>query len=391
MLDIECLYNERGIFRMKYYLRNGANTDKVKNTSDINKTESTKNVSKNIGQEIKEIFSKPLSITIIASLVSMIIGSIATSMVKNHDMGRDVDEINDSLASIKTSTIGLPNEVNNLNSQYIRLDGKMEDLRVNLAIIETKTGVYTDLMKLNQHGIDTLVSKNDAKNYPVMSSLVNSDIIATNENGEEFKAGQLINKRIFLTYTDDGSEVYFIGTYNENFHWNEKCLVHSYKDDLLAGIMESVYDNGNLLSYKQVIPYETSSEGKVWYASEKTSMDGVNFGDTYIYEREDDYYKDFTMSNAVVEEILTYEEFVASIDTPLVGFYHGNTSEGWFNDDTGNAYIIKYMDGAYQYYKGVFEGGEIGNPAIYKPITIEELDKLIDVSEFACELRWHIN
>lgn len=38
-------------------------------------------------------------------------------------------------------------------------------------------------------------------------------------------------------------------------------------------------------------------------------------------------------------DIASFQKF---LNLNLVEFYHGNTSNGYYNDDTGNAYLVQY-------------------------------------------------
>lgn len=397
MLYNECLLNEREIYIMK--------KDEMNKVLEFNK--------------FMKKFDSFLKHPIVAAVVALILWNVSILIINipadNNNKVNDLKVIQTELAGLSESVDGLDIKYNDVIERLTRMEAKSEFYGNDIDKLDDK---LFNLLTLNQNGINALISPNE-KNL-VGSSIESSVIIATDEKGKEFRAGELINRTIFLTYNDNGLDSYFIGKYNENFHWDGECLSHSYDGDRLEGIMESVYNDGNLISYKQVIPYENN--GKTWYVSEKVSSNGVNFGNTYIYERKEDYLRDFSINNAAIEDILTYEDFVKTIDTPVIGFYHGNASEGWFNDDTGeayrvsymkdgtvnwlyhgkfkdgeridnsgNAYIIKYDNGSYKYYKGVCKGDELNDNSIYDSITVEEIENLIYNDEFECELKWNNN
>ena len=62
--------------------------------------------------------------------------------------------------------------------------------------------------------------------------------------------------------------------------------------------------------------------------------------------------KSFTNSSISAENILDLESFISLVKiNGLEGYYCGNTSNGFFNDDTGNAFLIKYnTDGLVRYF-----------------------------------------
>lgn len=243
------------------------------------------------------------------------------------------------------------------------------------------------------------------------------------ESGEEIKAGDLVNEKILMPYKEDGKEIFFYGQFNENNHWDGNCVVNVYQNDTLILIMEADYNDGVLSNYKQAIPYRTQGSVDVWIISEREHVDNLNSGDSWSYVRENNYLKDFVFDEVDEKKILDIEAFESTIDLKLEAFYHGNTSEGFYNDDTGEAYLVKYADDGtvrtlykgkfvngdfvddtgtawyitkdektdYMYYRGTFIGGHPANEegdTFENPVSQERIDEIIGDMTFDCELNW---
>lgn len=135
---------------------------------------------------------------------------------------------------------------------------------------------------------------------------------------------------------------------------------------------------------------------------------------------------DFIESSEAVNENDEYMEVIENSDNVIqTGYYSGRTSDGYYNDDTGDAYIIKYfpdgmvktlyvgkfVDGMfndrtdnawyitkeiktdYMYYKGYFEDGEaLGNATSYfegPSLSIDRINEILKENNFKKELNWY--
>ena len=124
---------------------------------------------------------------------------------------------------------------------------------------------------------------------------------------------------------------------------------------------------------------------------------------------------------------MTVEDFRNNLTAVSEGFYCGNTSNNYYNDETGNAYIIKYakdgtvrtlyvgnfIDGAfndltgnawyivrdeelntgYMYCKGKFENNDIvGNPTEKpeNPVSLERIKEILNDAHLDLDLNWYI-
>lgn len=249
-------------------------------------------------------------------------------------------------------------------------------------------------------------------------------ILYDTKSGIEFTAGQVVNQEILLKYKNDTEEIYFWGQFNENNHWNDNCLINVYENNVLESIMEAKYDDGKLISYKQVAKTNSSTD-TVWSISDKEHYEDYNSGITknYIYTV---YNQEIEYENASEEGMIRVDDFenIMKAVSTLEGYYSGNTSEGRYNDSTGSAYIAKYYeDGTIRFlYRGYFAGGypedsrnnEQDGPwgIVYaedgpyyvrnvgshtkgsadhksnKALSIDDINKIVSEYNFECKLNW---
>lgn len=258
---------------------------------------------------------------------------------------------------------------------------------------------------------------------------INDTIIENKKTKEKITAGELINKKIFLPYKDGNQEIYFYGQFDDNNQWDKDCIINVYQDNILISIMEAQYDSGTLLQYKQVSKSSTKNQTEIWMVCDKVRKKDenkeYNTGETwnYIYR---EYKKNFLCEDATIKDIKDvneFEEYLKEISW-LEGYYYGNTSDGFYNDDTGNSYMIKYFeDGTvrtlyygnfangvfdddtgdawyitrgknthYMYYKGFYEKGETSNNPghIFEdpPLSIERIYEILEDNHCNLTLKW---
>ena len=246
------------------------------------------------------------------------------------------------------------------------------------------------------------------------------------DTGEKYHAEELINKRILMPYTENGTEVYFFGQYNSKNHWDGDCTINVYENDKLILITDAVYKDGKLQKYKQALPSFNSSGDTVWIISNRICKGKVNQGVSVSYYVDKLPDKGFNIENVEIRNIISVREFQTSLKLGIEGYYSGNTSNGKYNDDTGEAYMAKYFhdgtikmlyrgkfkngtlydtsndswyivkekDTDYMYYKGPFEN----NTSKWKDdkyfknhLTLDEITEFIKDYDFDCSLKWNFN
>lgn len=230
---------------------------------------------------------------------------------------------------------------------------------------------------------------------------------------KQYTAEELYNKKVLIPYNEGDNEVYFYGQFNENGQWNGQCILNVYKDNNLLYILDAIYNDGDLYSYRRV----SGEEDGTWIVTNRTKQKDHNEGETFYYTKSKDFTKTFTFDSVNESEILDINSFKKCLvieKERLIKYYNGNTSEELYNDDTGNAYLVKYKDDGkvdslyvgklkkgqphddtgnawsirayddgYHYYKGKFRSS---TPKNWKPLVQEEINQIVDPNKFACSL-----
>ena len=109
-------------------------------------------------------------------------------------------------------------------------------------------------------------------------------------------------------------------------------------------ITDAEYVDGKVVSCKQIFSDYTSGNSEpIWVVSNRTVKQGISYGETWHFFREGDFTEISEPENVSATEILSAETFKEKITTNIEGYYKGTISDGWFNDTTGSAYMIKYF------------------------------------------------
>ena len=260
-----------------------------------------------------------------------------------------------------------------------------------------------------------------------------NDTIAIDlDNNKEVLLNELYEEKILVPYIENGKEIIFYGQYNEKNQWQGTCVFNIYENNVLISLMNAEYEDGVLKSYKKVEQDETRDGIKIWSISERKVETDYNIGETWNYFQVKQYIKEFDIDSVKIEDLIYVENFENNLKTfsVLEGYYNGRTSNGYYNDDTGKAYMIKYSEkgiirtlyvgmfknglphdqtgkawqivldpsyniNQYFYYMGSFENGErVGKVSGKDYITSEELDEIINEATengliLDCDLNWY--
>ena len=138
---------------------------------------------------------------------------------------------------------------------------------------------------------------------------------------------------------------------NEDGRWDGNCVINSYKDRKLIQITDAQYIDGILLNCKQIFSYTTNSERydgfgmEVWAYSDRVNESDFNSGETWLYAKTRDFDQSFTADSITAENIYTADQFRINLETnfQLFAYYSGNTNGEYFNDQTGDAYMVYYF------------------------------------------------
>lgn len=340
------------------------------------------------------------------------------SETKENEKSRDekIDDIYKNTETMIQRLENHDNRISNIENRISNIEG----------IFFTKDALKVDPTGNIITGIS--VQKIEKYNEYRLSSPVwdNNEIIAIDSNTKEkYKASDLINTNILVPYEQDGNNVLFYGKYNELNHWDGNCIINVYRNDNLILVMDAVYEDGTLKNYDQVIPYNTKSGKTAWIVSQRSCIGSDNFGKSWSYIRNDEYKKTFTDETVNNYDVITAERFKVSIGNRLEGFYQGITSDGNYNDNTGNAYLIKYNDDGtvrtlykggfykgqfsdssgdawyitkgedtnYMYYKGNFKYGgpyHTKNGEFKNDLSLEMINEIIGDYSFESPISWKI-
>lgn len=282
-----------------------------------------------------------------------------------------------NVASLPVQMDSLEKTIDRMSTQLENINEKIEKLEQTDSYILTQIGSYPSnahpsitgtppssmvkKMNYNFNGAD-----NPGQAQATKLSLKSETVIAVNQiTGTEYKLSQVADQRILLPYTSGGQEVYFYGQISENGNWDERCILNAYRDNKLELITEAIYDDGKLLSCKQIFYYDFTADGKtqtVWAYSDRVHEEGFSSGATWLYVKKDadNQTKMFGLDDVEVADIITADDFRDKISGQKIAYYHGNTADGYFNDDTGDAYVIHYFpDGTVRYFgTGKFTHGD---------------------------------
>ncbi|MFI3201228.1 MAG: hypothetical protein R3Y54_06860, partial [Eubacteriales bacterium] len=189
-------------------------------------------------------------------------------------------------------------------------------------------------------------------NYGIEETTI---VAINNDTNEEYTYSDLQNTKMKLSFKEDGKDIIFYGEINENNYWDGDCAINIYNDGVLELITEALYDDGEMLSYRQVLISNHAVEGKAWTISNRVKEDQGNKGisEQYIYKEVER-----------TEEIILATGFAEMQELDIrIGYYNGMTSNGMYNDTTGNAVLIKFDENGYvrTLYKGNVQNGEFND------------------------------
>ncbi len=388
---------------------------------------------KNVGQsnetsnKVKKFFSNDIVKVVVAELIVLLVVGFAASAAGVLALPARFTEIEKNMKELNESVTAI-NELN-LDNRFSNIEKDISGLEDRIARIEYGL-MSNDFVKLEpmQSTIESMsieyMSANNAY-YLKAPTWISVEIIAKDaESGQEYRASELAGEKLLLPYVSNGQEVYFYGQFNKNNQWDGNCLINIYKNDNLVLIMEAEYKDGTLIQYRQVIPSVTQAGKNVWVISERESNGDTNSGESWNYIRNDECVKDFDFDSVGGGDMISVEAFKSTINTPAEAYYSGDTSDGMYNDDTGQAYLVKYAedgtvrtlyvgqfkngqfhdntgeawyitrddDTEYMYYRGVFKNGAPANNKgnnFENELSIERVNEIINGISFGCDLNWY--
>lgn len=373
---------------------------------------------------LKKFFEHPLIVALVPVGMTLL-GWFALSI---WNMNADIREIMVRLNTLDANMNTISESMNNMNTEIQSLKEKYTLLDDRIEHLE---GDFSDVFEISLKDNDEpLVGLSADGTYTLeIPKWNNEDVIAIGiNNGQEYTAGELVNKKLLIPYKEDGLDVIFYGQYNENNKWNGECLLNVYSGDKLIAINESIFENGDLLRYRQILS-DSANNKDAWIVAEKRIIDNdkeIKRGDSWSYSKEHEYIRDFHLEDVELSKLLYVDSFIEeeNINDHIIKYYHGSSSDGYYNDDTGNAYLVEYFeDGTvktlykgnfvkgkfcdktgnawyitkdkntdYMYYKGKFRDNVPVDDAtkdnFINPLTYEQLNSIIQEIPIYTKLKW---
>lgn len=326
-------------------------------------------------QEKKSILSRieahSLLVTVFGGIIVAALCAIATTVVMLLGLPAELKHQSE-LAELQNSNITASIESQNksIDELMSAFERETDYLRTEISFLNQNVNdIYNRLLLTTNlrpteamiHAVSqNLADLDDATNSNSSTGLVATTLVAYSiVSREEFTVEQVADQRVLLPYMDGAKEVYFYGQLSATGAWDGKCIINIYENGKLTFIKEALYNNGSVLSSRQVFSYTFKPNVDVWAISNRINYGDHSEGETRIYKWEKDYIQTFEMNNVAAKDIVDVNTFEAGLNSNLYAYYHGNTSEGLFNDKTGNAYMVHFFDnGAVRLlYVGNFEDG----------------------------------
>lgn len=85
--------------------------------------------------------------------------------------------------------------------------------------------------------------------------------------------------------------------------------------------MDAEYDDGKLVTYQQVLAETLQTGQDVWVVTEREHRADFNYGETWNYDRIEDYAKQFGLAQVQMQDVVSAEDFIAEIDTLVDSYY----------------------------------------------------------------------
>lgn len=300
----------------------------------------------------------------ILTIFSCLVGVVCYINTLRNDINYLTDKIdaqNDQIGSLESA---LREEIHQVSQDMDSFSDDMSSVKEIITALSVKvfdyrpTGFFASAITSTYDGVDAPYSSES----PQISAM--SYVVYSASNPErEYTAAEVAEQPLLLPYTENGNEVYFYGQLDSAGNWDGRCIVNIYDGNVLQLITDAMYDGGTLLSCKQAFPDTVSGGEDVWVISERKVEDGFSTGETYRYFRSDDYTKAFSLDNVEPDDILNVDEFSAQVSSTLEGYYCGEISDGQYNDDSGDAYFVKFFeDGTVRtLYVGNFKDGQFND------------------------------
>ena len=262
------------------------------------------------------------------------------SSFENYKTQLDDFKIEENFDDINTNFKDIKEKFEKTNDKFEKIETRIRDIEkdvFNYIILQATKKTASELKFINS-SIEEENFTIEKNNVPFLATSVVGIDSETNKN---YRAENLRNKKLILTYVGpDGENIIFCGQFNSKQHWDGKCSINVYKKNRLILITDAEYEDGKILNYQQFL-----NNGQTFIISVRKNKDTYNTGETWNYKFDDKCIrKKINLSDISLKDIITVTEFKMKIKTTPLTYYNGRTSNGSYNDTTGNAYYIKYSE-----------------------------------------------
>lgn len=317
-----------------------------KQEQDINSEAQNKDTKSELLEKKKSFTGPEIGVFAINITILLFVISLYRDIGSNES---SINTLQSQIASINTEIANI-NKAFNGDDQNRGYNERLRDIEDILSLLPIKASIDTTVA-MNSVSIE----QND---IPATGCALSSDtILGTDADNVTYIAKDYVNDKIFLTYSDEGKEVYFLGQYNENYHWDGYCVTNAYNPDgTLYGICESNFLDGVRLDYKSFYQTDIPNE---WVYANRVCEENTNTGENILYNLTYTDMKNFTSTNARVTDMFKVDTFIEKTTPKMLTYYSGNTKDEKFNDTTGNAFEITFReDGTVKLiYEGNFVDG----------------------------------
>ena len=356
---------------------------------------------------IKAITS--IIIAIIEFIIANGIGQSIQKKAQNKYISDNVVVTNDNNSGDIKSVEDLVKEYNNM----INNTNKNDNSNININNSEVKIIFGSGESLPNEVTIENNGISNSKSSFEA-TTIVGKDL-----TGKTYIAKDLVGKKLILIYDIvDGKKVYFWGKYNENYHWEGECITNSFNNDgTFFGACKSNFDDGNRLDYTSLYQEDDAE----WIYTKRKVDGNINRGISKTYYCDSLEIKPFVDAEVTVDDLKDPEYYLEISKFQLKKYYSGDTSNGRYNDNTGNAYEVIYDNdgfiktlyvggflngffdddtnlawdiaysermGEYLYHKGRFKNGHGLDTDETEIVDKQQINEILKDKNFECELKW---
>lgn len=395
----------------------------------------------------KKTANNPWAMAIIPSIVSAIVSGVLTLLVTSvlpnaYQIPVKIDSIKNDLSRLETMfQKGEDDRKEDLSKLETMLQKEADERKEDIKYLWERVfglnepyNTRTDLRPADE--MKTAISNDYVINW--LNASGNTELRATAtiaysaKTGEKYTVEQLATQKLLLPYISGTQEVYFYGQLSENGRWDGDCIINVYEDGKLVFIRDAEYDDGYLVRGKSVFSYTINEKTgqDVWAITNRTNEGSFSGGETMLYAWKRDFEQLFSFDTVMPVNILNANDIRVYLESTsyLYAYYYGNTSDGFFNDTTGNAYMVyfyedgtvrqlysgNFVDGtyndntgnawfilrerenniSYMYFKGYFSNGRHlrdNSHTFYSlgpPLSLEQINEIIEGRTFNVKLNW---